>query len=118
MRFYFHARFVAAVVILGCASFPAGVHADESCSFDRGTTTCVTTTQSTETEMRRLVSGCLYGPLAVPGRRERIFEDRYLVTVTTTTLQHGKEGKVYETRTETSRSLLGSQLVADTCVPV
>ncbi|HEU4324671.1 MAG TPA: hypothetical protein VFS21_16120 [Roseiflexaceae bacterium] len=97
---------------------PAAARAATSCTFERGITTCVITVQSTETQRRTMVSGCMYGPQGVPGRRSRIFEDTYLITATTTTHQHGRHGRIYDSWTEVTRELVESRLVADLCEPI
>ena len=89
-----------------------------TCDFSRGTTTCVTTAQHTETSTHDEISGCLFGPSSVPGRRTRTFRDTFLVTVTTTSLQHGRHGKVYDTSAVSSRQLVSSVQIADVCEPV
>ncbi len=96
---------------------PPAARAATSCTFERGITTCVTTEQSTQTERRTLVSGCLYGPQGVPGRRSRIFEDIYLLTITTTTRQHGRHGRIFDWWTEVTRVLVESRQIADLCEP-
>jgi hypothetical protein len=90
---------------------------DPGCSFDRGTTTCVTTEQYTETSSHVESSGCLAGPPPNfrPGHRSRTFSDTWLVTVTTTTLYRGRSEHEYDTSTSTSRQLIGSTLVSDVC---
>ena len=88
--------------------------ADESCTFSRGTTTCVSTVQYRETSTHSEYSGCR-GPTGVSGPRIRTFSDVYLVTATTTTLRRGKSGKIYSTRTVTTRQLLSSTLISDVC---
>jgi hypothetical protein len=111
------ARSLAVVTLLALALVPHAVGAAATCTFDRGITTCSTVAQSTETQTHTAISGCLYGPAAIPSRRERVFEDVYLVTTTTTTLQHGKEGPVYDSQTSSTRALQSSRLVSDTCLP-
>ena len=85
------------------------------CAFENGTTTCTYVGEFTHTTYHDAVSGCLYGPNAVPGRRTRTFEDTYLVTVTTTTLARGRSGPVYNSSTSTSETLMSSQVVSDVC---
>lgn len=89
-----------------------------TCAFSRGTTTCVTTAQHTETSTHDEISGCLFGPSSVPGRRARTFRDTFLVTESTTTLQHGRRGRVYDTSTAVSRELVSSVQIADVCQPI
>jgi hypothetical protein len=91
---------------------------DESCTFSRGTTTCVSTVQYQETSTHSEYSGCRAGPNAVPGSRIRTFSDTYLVTVTTTTLRRGKSGKIYSSHTVTTRQLISSTLISDVCQPI
>jgi hypothetical protein len=90
------------------------------CSFSRGVTTCVTVTQHTEQSFHTETSGCTVGPAfpPVPGARTRTFLDVFLVTETTTTLQHGRAGKVFDTQTTTERQLLSSTLISDVCMPI
>jgi hypothetical protein len=90
----------------------------DNCTFEQGTTTCTSTATHTETGTHTAFSGCLYGPFRQPGRRLRTFEDTYLITETTTTYQHGKSGKLYDSHTETSRDLVSSRLVSDVCEPL
>jgi hypothetical protein len=92
--------------------------AEESCSFSRGTTTCVSTVQYTETTTHSEYSGCVAGPSGQPGSRVRTFSDTYLVTATTTTLRRGKSHKVYSSKTVTTRQLVSSTLVSDVCQPI
>jgi hypothetical protein len=89
-----------------------------NCTFSNGTTTCITTVTTTETGTHQAFSGCLYGPYAAPGRRIRTFEDTYTVTETTTTLQHGKSGAVYDTQSDTTRQLVSSRQISDVCEPL
>ena len=88
---------------------------DPGCTFDTGTTTCVSTTETTVTSTHVAVSGCNYGPTGIPSRRSRTFEDTFLVTATTTTLQHGRQGAVYDSSTETTRTLVSSVQISDVC---
>jgi hypothetical protein len=90
----------------------------DDCTFDRGTTTCVTTTTRMETETIAMVSGCLYGPDRQAGRRTRTTETTYRVTDTTTTRQHGRNGAVYDTQTASSREFVSSRFVSDVCEPI
>jgi hypothetical protein len=90
-------------------------HSDENCSFSRGTTTCVTTVQYTETTTHTEYSGCLYGPDRVAGARVRTFSDTDLVTATTTTLRRGKSNQVFESRTVTTRQRTSSTMISDVC---
>jgi hypothetical protein len=96
----------------------AGDGEDGFCSFSRGVTTCVTTTQHQETGSHVEYSGCRYGPSGVPGRRSRTFSDTYLVTVMTTTLRRGRSDHVFSTQTTTSRQLIGSTQISDVCEPI
>jgi hypothetical protein len=90
------------------------------CTFSRGVTTCITITQHEEQSTHTEVSGCAFGPTIppIPGRRTRTFLDLFLVTETTTTLQHGRAGKVFDTQTTTERQLLSSTLLSDVCEPL
>jgi hypothetical protein len=81
-------------------------------------TTCVTTAQHQEVGSHVEISGCLYGPTGIPGRRSRTFSDTYLVTETTTTLYHGQSDNAFSSQTVTSRQLIGSTLVSDVCEPI
>jgi hypothetical protein len=89
-----------------------------ACSFSRGVTTCVTTTQHQETATHVEYSGCRYGPNAVPGRRSRTFSDTYLVTETTTTKYHGRSDHAFSSHTTTSRQLVSSRQISDVCEPI
>ena len=89
--------------------------ASPTCSFAAGTLTCVYVDQVYQTSTHTAVSGCLAGPTGVPGRRERVFEDTYLVTATTTTLQRGYAGIIYDHSTVVTRTLVSSTLISDTC---
>lgn len=109
------APILATVALLIFAGAPRVARAASMCTFDRGTTTCTSVVQSTTTGTHTAVSGCLAGPTGVPGRRERTFQDTYLVTVTTTTLSHGRHGPVYDSRTDTMRQVTSSTLLSDTC---
>ena len=93
-------------------------NAEESCTFSRGTTTCVTTVQFTETRTWSVYSGCVAGPTGQPGRRVTTYEGTYLVTQTTTQLRHGKSGKVYSTTVTRSETLLTSRQVSTVCEPI
>jgi hypothetical protein len=86
-----------------------------SCTFSRGTTTCVTTTQHEETTTHQVFGSCVAGPSGQPGRRITTFEDRYLVTETTTTSSHGRSGHVYSSNTETTRVLVSSREISRVC---
>ena len=87
------------------------------CTFLKGVTTCVTTTQSIETSTHEEISGCVAvdGTKFVPGRRSRTFVDQLEITMTTTTLQHGRNGKVFNTSTDTQTEILSSMLISDAC---
>jgi hypothetical protein len=91
---------------------------ENTCSFARGTTTCVSSVQYVETTTHAEYSGCLYGPNGVPGARTRTFSDTYLVTATTTTLSRGQFGPVYDSTTVTTRVLTSSILISDVCAPI
>ena len=41
-----------------------------------------------------------------------------MVTETTTTLQHGKSGAVYDTHADTTRQLVSSRQISDVCEPI
>ena len=86
-----------------------------NCSFSRGVTECVTTAQRQENSSHAEISGCLYGPTGIPGRRTRTFADVLLVTETTTTHQHGRHGAVYDSSTATRTERLSSSMVSDVC---
>jgi hypothetical protein len=90
------------------------------CTFSKGVTTCVTVTQQQVQSTRTVFSGCTVGPSfpPIPGRREQTFRDVTLVTTTTTTLQHGRAGSVFDTQTTTDTQLLSSTLISDVCVPI
>jgi hypothetical protein len=94
------------------ASVPPG------CTFGAGTLTCVIVDEVYQTSTHTAVSGCLYGPNGLPGRRERVFEDTYLLTATTTTFQHGLAGIIYDHSTVVTRTLVSSTQISDTCVPL
>jgi len=108
--------FTAAAVASGFGESVAPA-TDASCSFERGTTSCVTTEQYTEIGTHDEISGCLAGPPPIfrTGRRTRTFSDTWLVTVTTTTLYRGRSQHDYNTSTSTTRQLIGSTLVSDVC---
>lgn len=97
---------------------PAIPSLDVGCVFANGVTTCTSVDEYTYTTLRSAVSGCLYGPNAIPGRRTRTFEDTYLVSVTTTTVSHGKSGPVYDSSSTSSQTLIGSQQISDVCEPI
>jgi len=107
---------IVTLIVLGFT--PPAAHADGICSFERGTTTCTSVAQATIAGTHTAFSGCLYGPVGLPGRRQRTFADTYLVTSTTTTLSHGRKGPVYDSKTTTTRQLTSSTLVSDTCQPL
>jgi hypothetical protein len=90
------------------------------CTFSRGITTCVTTTQTVESSTHVAFSGCVAfnGTTFVAGQRARTFADQILVTVTTTTLQHWHHGKVFDTSTVTTREIIASTLISDVCTPL
>lgn len=103
---------------LGASAVPNTVTANDAspdCAFAAGTLTCVYVDEVYQTSTRTAVSGCLAGPTGVPGRRERVFEDTYLLTATTTTLQRGYAGIVYDHSTVVTRTLVSSTLISDTC---
>jgi hypothetical protein len=92
---------------------------DPGCSFDRGTNTCVTTSERTEVSTHQQFSGCVAGPPPFrPGRKVRTFEDTYLVTTTTTTLQHGLNGETFETQSSEARTLVSSREISSICEAV
>jgi hypothetical protein len=92
---------------------------DPGCSFDRGTNSCVTTSERTEVSTHQEFSGCLAGPPPFrPGRRVRTFEDTYLVTTTTTTQQHGLNGKIYDTQSSETRTKISSREIGSVCEAV
>jgi len=101
-------------------STQAPVGQSGNCSFDRGTTTCVTTEQYTEKGSHVEYSGCLAGPPPDfrPGSRARTFEDTWQVTVTTTTLYRGRSDHAYDSSSSSSRVLLSSTLISDVCSPI
>ena len=88
------------------------------CTFDAGTLTCVYVDVVYQTSTHTAVSGCLYGPTGLPGRRERVFEDTYKLTAVTTTLRHGYSGNLYDVSTAVTRTLESSVLISDTCTPI
>lgn len=90
------------------------------CASSKGVTTCVTTTQTIVADTHVAFSGCtaFNGASFVPGARARTFADQVLVTVTTTTLQHGRHGKIFDTSTVTTREILSSTLISDVCTPL
>jgi len=90
------------------------------CTFAHGVTTCVTTTQHVETTTHGEVSGCMAfnGSAFVPGRRTRTFEDQVMVTLTTATRRHGRQGAVIDTQTTSQSQILSSRLVSDVCQPI
>ena len=88
------------------------------CTFETGTTTCVTLATHEETSTHQEFSGCLYGPTGIPSSRVRTFLDTFQVVEETVTLQHGLEGAVYDSTTYTvSRTLLQRTLISDVCNP-
>jgi hypothetical protein len=88
----------------------------ENCTFERGVNTCTTTSETTETEIREVFSGCIAGPPPfAPGRRVTTWEDTYAVTTTTTTRQHGRNGRVFEESTTTERTLVSSRQLSTVC---
>jgi hypothetical protein len=89
-----------------------------SCTFSRGVTTCVSTTQYEEGASHIEYSGCLYGPNRQAGSRQRTFDDTYLVTVTTTTSYRGRSDHAFDSQATTSRQLERSTLVSDVCQPL
>jgi hypothetical protein len=109
------ALFAVALGLSGQPHPAAALAVADGCEFSRGTTTCTTTTQYTETSNHSVYSGCVAGPTGQPGRRVSTFEDTYLVTRTTTTYQHGHNGKVYDTQTTEQRELQSSRQVSSTC---
>jgi hypothetical protein len=110
----------AAAARAALASAGAAPPTAPGCTFVRGVTTCITVTQHTEESTHTEISGCTVGPAfpPVPGVRSRTFLDVFLVTETTTTLQHGRAGRVFDTQTTSERQLLSSTLVSDVCEPL
>ncbi len=106
-----------AVFFLALPSDGAPV-SDPGCTFDRGTTTCVIVDTSTTVTRITMTSGCMYGPEGRPGRRERVYDQTWLITATTTTYAHGRNGPVYDHTTTVTRTLQGMELVSDTCYPM
>jgi hypothetical protein len=98
-------------------SAPATPQPEPGCTFQNGVTTCVTVSQSQDQQTVTMVSGCLYGPEGVPGRRERVFLETWLITATTTTYAKGVNGPIYDSSTTVTRDLLSSTQVSDTCYP-
>lgn len=92
---------------------------DPDCTFERGVTTCVTVTERTETGTHQAFSGCVAfnGTEFVAGRRVRTFADTFLVTETTTTLQHGMRGAVFDTSVAEERALISSVEINSVCEP-
>jgi hypothetical protein len=116
----------AGVAVAGAASYRDAVVTDPvadspaesapGCTFDRGTSTCVATTERFETSTHDVFSGCVAGPPPFkPGRRIRTFEDTYSIVTTTTTYQHGRNGKVYDTEITEQRQLVSSREISSTC---
>lgn len=56
-------------------------------------------------------SGCLADATGQPGRRVTKWEDPYLVTTTTTTNFHGRNGRTYDTVVEVTRELTTSGIL-------
>jgi hypothetical protein len=115
-------RHVAAMsgAVLVVMAWPGALEArsPDECTFSRGTTACISVSQTTEIVMRQVFSGCLAGPFGVPGRRVRTFEDTYLVTTTTTTYRHGRKGRIYDTTSIEERQLQTSREVSSICEPI
>jgi hypothetical protein len=89
---------------------------EPGCSFDRGTTSCVSSVSHTETSTHQVFSGCVAGPPPFhPGRRVTTFDDTWLVTVTTTSKRHGRAGVEYESSATESRELVGSRQISSVC---
>lgn len=109
-----------AVVVLACALFSSAALAQDGadCTFSRGTNVCTSSSQRSETTTRTVYGGCNAGPSGQPGRRVTTYDDTYLVTTTTTTYQHGRNGKVYDSSTSEERVLQSSVLVSQTCEPL
>ena len=105
--------------VSGGGQSPTGA-GDPNCQFARGVTACTTTSQHVEPGTHSEVSGCMAfnGTVFVAGRRTRTFNDQTQITDTTVTRQHGRNGKIFDTSTTTTRTLLTSTLVSDTCVPI
>ena len=110
------------LVAMCSALLVAATHAaptpTEECTFDRGTTRCVSTTQHTETDTHQVVGGCVAGPAGVPGRRTTTYLDTYLVTETTTTSMHGLSGKTFDSQTSETRVLIDSHQISSVCEPI
>ena len=106
---------IAVLLTLPAAATP---QPGPGCTFDSGTTTCVEVSVSTVEQTQTLVSGCLFGPEGVPGRRERVFELTVQITATTTTLNHGLEGVIYEVSTAFSSEVVASRQISDVCSPI
>jgi hypothetical protein len=98
-----------------------GPPADAACEFARGVTECrAATAPRVEVTTHAEVSGCTAfdGTAFVAGVRTRTFEDQVQVSDITTTLQHGRSGRVFDTRQTTDRQVLSSTLLSDQCVPI
>ena len=89
------------------------------CQFDRGVTTCVSTSSQTVVTTTQETSGCFVtvGTAEVPGIRTRTFLNHFLVTTTTTTRAHGRCGRVFDSSSSEQQQLQFRDLVADVCVP-
>lgn len=85
------------------------------CSFERGVTTCVATSETLDVQMRTIYGGCSYGPTSIPGRRVMVYEDTYHTTITTTTLLRGRSNRVFDTSSSSLRALINSQEISRTC---
>lgn len=109
---------LAVVAPLALSAVAPVASADDGCTFEHGTTTCVTTTRHTEITERIVVSGCLSGPTGVPGRRTTTFRDTFLVTATTTTRAHGRQGPIYDSQTDVTRTLVSSAQISSVCEPL
>jgi hypothetical protein len=115
-------RCFLAIVLSGIfalvAALPVAAADPASCSFSKGITTCVSTSHTTETVQIQLISGCVAGPTGQPGRLTRTIEQTFLVTVTTTTLSHGAEGRVYSSSTDVTRELVSAEEISRVCEPI
>ena len=89
---------------------------EPGCTFDQGVTTCVTIATHAEMSTHQTFSGCVAGPPPFHfGRRVTTWEDTWLVTVTTTTLQHGRAGLEYESSSTETRDLVSSRQISSIC---
>ena len=92
---------------------------EATCSFQSGTTTCISVQVNLESVERTVTSGCIAGPPpGVVGVRRQTFIDTVRVTETTTVRSRGRRGPGYDVTTTTTREILSSQLVSSTCEPL